>query len=111
MGKLKLLQDIFIFDRDFASEGRISHDNIEILQRSMVTNIRLRNTKGFSKFCPKLIAPLMRREQRVCLKNIAASVVVHNHVHFCCFDEIGVDIKAEIVMCGHVGNAVLEGTN
>ena len=54
----------------------------------------------------------MRRQKGIGLKNVSAAVIVHDHVHFCGLDQIGVNIKAKIVGRGHLGyfaSEVLDG--
>lgn len=111
MGKLKLLKNILILDRNLASKWRVGNNHVEIADRAVIAKNTLVYTKRIGQTGSEILCPLMRRKQGICLQNVSAAIVVHDHVHLGGLYQIGVDVKAEIVCRCHFRNSVLKNSN
>ncbi len=62
------------------------------------------NIQSFGKLLLELTFPLMRMQQRILPEDIARSVVIHHHIHFGGFDQIGIDVDTKEVLPNRFSN-------
>ena len=106
--KFKLFKDIPIFNRYLASERRVRDNDIEITNRIVIPKRIFVYAKGFSKTRTKVLRPLMRRKQGICLQDVSAAIIIHDHIHLCGLYQVGINVKAEIIGSGHFRDSILK---
>lgn len=110
MAERELFEDVGILNWDFAAEGWVGDNNIEEANGFMAAQCGFLHVEGSCKVLAEIGLPRVRRQKGISLEYVAAAVVVHDHVHFGGFDQIGIEIEAEEVRLGDFGDALLEKT-